>query len=187
MRLCNVFATSSCFFAENSQNHITMNTTEEIKKMVLSFDGVNEVSNTYFKSLKMNCLFFKKDNRSFYIGPNDYHKGYYCDWIDNYWVINTKDYSIDEIKEILKRLFQLLPKYDTVKMVNRLRKLADQLGMPCENDYDEIGWGDLATILTNAYLLLHKLKDDEFGVLHKVVGHSCLKVIIGMLNTVERN
>ena len=153
---------------------------EEIKLAILALDGVRNVIFGYSDKTRYNCLHFSKDDRSFNLinsSNNRYHL--YNNWLEDYCVIDYSCYNPDDVIAVLEKLLNLLPQYDTDKMVDEMEALANAINLDYKYADDDDRYEMLASVLAERYINDNHLKDDNYGVLFLIVEHVCINAIIG--------
>ena len=88
-------------------------------------------------------------------------------------------HSPKDVIYILKKLFFLLPQYDTDNIVDEMEALADAMKLDYKYVDDDDQWEMLASILAKRYINDNHLLDDEYGVLYTVIEHACINTVIG--------
>jgi hypothetical protein len=157
-----------------------MSNYEEIKTAIMRMDGVTSVCYGYSEKTDCYCLHFTNNDRKFYLIPSStYDCHFYNSWLEDYWVIDYSFYSPKDVIYILKKLFFLLPQYDTDNIVDEMEALADAMKLDYKYVDDDDQWEMLASILAKRYINDNHLLDDEYGVLYTVIEHACINAVIG--------
>ena len=147
-----------------------MSNYEEIKTAIMRMDGVTNVCYGYSEKTDCYCLHFTNNDRKFYLIPSStYGCHFYNNWLEDYWVIDYSFYPPKDVIYILKKLFFLLPQYDTDNMVDEMEALADAMILDYKYADDDDQWEMLASILAKRYINDNHLLDDEYGVLYIVI------------------
>ena len=157
-----------------------MSNYEEIKTAIMGMEGVTDVCYGYSRKTNCYCLHFTNNDRKFYLVSSTKHSDhFYNSYFENFWMIDYSYYALKDVISILKRLFSLLPIYDTDNMVDEMEALADTMKLNYKYADDDDQWEMLASILAKRYISDNNIEDDEYGVLYEVIEHACINAVIG--------
>lgn len=164
-----------------------MSNYEEIKTAIMGMEGVTNMRYGYSKKTNCYCLYFTNNKRKFYLVSSTNHSNhFYNSYFRDFWVLDYSYYAPKDVISILKRLFSLLPLYDTDNMVDEMEALADAMKLDYEYADDDDQWEKLASILAERYINDNHLLDDEYGVLYTVIEHVCINAVIGFWPEMRR-